>query len=80
MKIMLIASNIASTPYPVYPLGLSTIASALENAGHEVVQYDFLENNMSLEALSEAVKKVSPGVIGISIRNIDNANLVNEKN
>ena len=79
MKIMLIASNTASSPYPVYPLGLSTVASALENAGHEVVQYDFLKSDMSFEDLTEAVKRISPGVVGISIRNIDNVNLLNEK-
>jgi len=79
MKIMLIASNTASTPYPVYPLGLSTVASALESAGHSVVQYDFLESNMSLDALSDTIRRVLPDVVGISVRNIDNVNLVNGK-
>ena len=79
MKVMLIASNTASTPYPVYPLGLSTVAAALENAGHSVVQWDFLENNTSLDVLSENIRKDVPDVVGISIRNIDNVNLVNGK-
>jgi len=79
MNILLISSNTANTPYPVYPLGLSTIASALENAGHSVTQYDFLQSGMSLVDLSEIIKKVSPSVVGISIRNIDNVNLMNGK-
>ena len=80
MRVLLIASNTASTPYPVYPLGLSTVASALERAGHNVLQYDFLEKGMSLETLSETIKEFSPGLIGVSIRNIDNVNLINGKN
>jgi lipid biosynthesis B12-binding/radical SAM protein len=79
MKIMLIASNTASTPYPVYPLGLSTVAAAMENAGHSVVQYDYLESGMSLDILSDTIRKDAPDVVGISIRNIDNVNLVNGK-
>ena len=79
MKILLIASNIASTPYPVYPLGLGMIAAALRNGGHEVYQFDFLQNNKSMDALCNAVGKSTPDIIGVSIRNIDNVNLLNEQ-
>jgi len=41
--------------------------------------FDFLHADMSFDALAAAVKESSPGIIGISIRNIDNVNLVNEK-
>lgn len=79
MKILLIAANIASSPYPIYPLGLSMIASALLNAGHKVYQFDFLQNKKSLDALEGRVKKMEPDIIGISVRNIDNVNLLNEQ-
>jgi len=79
MKVLLISSNIAGTPYPVYPLGLSMVSHALQNAGNEVHLFDFLEKKMSLDALSEEIKKISPEIIGISIRNIDNVNLLNEQ-
>ena len=79
MKILLISSNIASTPYPTYPLGLSMIAAALKNAGYDVYQFDFLENNCSLEKLGYEIKQIDPDIIGISIRNIDNVNLLNEQ-
>ena len=45
MKIFLISSNIADTPYSVYPLGLSMVAASLKNAGHNVRQFDFLAAN-----------------------------------
>ena len=79
MKILLIASNTAMTPYPVYPLGLSMVARALLDADHTVKQLDFLEQEKSLAALQKEAKTFSPDIVGISIRNIDNVNLVNEQ-
>ncbi len=79
MKVFLISSNIANTPYSVYPLGLSMIAASLKNAGHSVKQFDFLAANRSMETLTGAIKTYAPEIIGISIRNIDNVNLLNEQ-
>jgi lipid biosynthesis B12-binding/radical SAM protein len=79
MKFFLVSSNIANTPYSVYPLGLSMIASSLKNAGHSVEQFDFLASGRSFEALNNAIKNFSPDIVGISIRNIDNVNLLNEQ-
>ena len=79
MKILLVSSNLASTPYFVYPLGLSMVAAALCKAGHEVFQFDLLQSNKSPDALSAVIKKKAPDIIGISIRNIDNVNTLNEQ-
>ena len=79
MKILLISANTAETPYPVYPLGMGIVAHALLNAGHEVKQFDFLHSNQSLEKLSDVLRGQMPALVGISIRNIDNVNLLNEQ-
>ena len=79
MKILLISSNIANTPYSVYPLGLSMVATSLHQAGHQVRQFDFLASGRSMATLLSQVKEFAPQVIGISIRNIDNVNLLNEQ-
>jgi lipid biosynthesis B12-binding/radical SAM protein len=79
MRILLISSNIATSPYPIYPLGVSMIAGALEAAGHEVRQFDFLQQNNSLEALQQEIETFRPELFGISVRNIDNVNLINEQ-
>lgn len=79
MKVLLIGANVASTPYYVYPLGLSMIASALKNSGHEASQFDFLKNNMSIESIENEIKSFIPDIIGISMRNIDNVNFMNEQ-
>ena len=77
MKIVLISSNTATSPYPVYPLGMSMVAAALRRAGHEVLTLDLLHQSQA--ALVEIVKTEAPALIGVSIRNIDNVNLLNEK-
>lgn len=79
MKVLLIASNTVSTPYPVYPLGLSMVAAALRNAGHQVHQIDFLQHHRSVNAIGRIIRERAPDIIGISVRNIDNVNLLNEQ-
>jgi len=79
MKIFLISSNVATTPCPIYPLGLSMVASALESAGFQVSQFDFLQNAQSVHQLLDELAIYDPDLVGISIRNIDNVNLLNEK-
>ena len=78
MKILLIASNVAETPYAVYPLGMSMVAAALRQDGHAVTLFDFLQQGQSFEAVRAAVRRVRPDLIGVSIRNIDNVNLLHE--
>lgn len=79
MKVLLISSNTASSPYPIYPLGLSMVARALRDGGHHVEQFDFFQNGRSLDAVKCIVHRSNPDIIGISIRNIDNVNLLNEQ-
>lgn len=79
MKILLISSNTEASPYPIYPLGISIISSALATAGHDVRQFDFLQTGASLDGVEHEIEKFKPELIGISIRNIDNVNLVNER-
>jgi hypothetical protein len=79
MKVLLISANVTLSPYPIYPIGLSMISAALTDAGHDVLQSDFLLHDTSLEALGEEVAAYGPDIVGISVRNIDNVNLMNEK-
>ena len=79
MKILLISSNTEVSPYPVYPLGMGIIANALTTAGHDVRQIDFLQRGASLDSMGQEISIFKPELIGISIRNIDNVNLVNER-
>ncbi|MAF94762.1 MAG: lipid biosynthesis B12-binding/radical SAM protein [Rhodospirillaceae bacterium] len=79
MKCFLVGANIATSPYPVYPLGMSMIANALIKADHEVVQFDFLQNQSSLKRLRASIETAKPQMVGISMRNIDNVNSIQEE-
>lgn len=79
MRILLISTNVSSEPYAVYPLGMSMIAGSLARAGHDVQQYDFLQAGMSLDSVADAIRDHRPGLVGMSIRNIDSVNMLNEK-
>lgn len=70
-SILLISSNSFIYPYPVYPLGVAIIASALSEKGHDVYQFDLLIGDRPMDRLKEVLTEYSPDYIGISIRNID---------
>jgi len=69
-RVFLISSNTATDPYPVYPLGMAVVSGALQAAGHQVRQYDFLVEGQ--EPLRAALEEFAPELISISLRNIDN--------
>lgn len=79
MKIFLLSSNVTTSPYPIYPLGLSMVSAALTSAGHDVRQADFLLHETSLEKIGEEIREYNPDIVGISVRNIDNVNFMNNK-
>jgi radical SAM superfamily enzyme YgiQ (UPF0313 family) len=72
MRVLLISPNMEKLPDPVAPLGMAFLSAALKSQGHEVQCLDlcFVENWG--EAIAKAVREISPAVIGISLRNVDN--------
>ena len=86
MKILLISSNTATSPYPVFPLGCGIIASVLADAGHDVRLFDVMPEldqsgsvEKTMQSLNCEMRKFIPDIVGISIRNIDNVNILEEK-
>jgi lipid biosynthesis B12-binding/radical SAM protein len=79
MKILLISANVTRSPYPVYPIGMSMVAAALVKSGHTVRQSDFLFHDESLDAIKKDIEAFGPELVGISVRNIDNVNMMNEQ-
>jgi len=70
--VLLYSTNRTREPYPVYPLGMSIVAGALQRAGHQVVQFDLLAADEDWSVLQALLKEFAPDVIGYSLRNIDN--------
>ncbi|MBN2401611.1 MAG: cobalamin-dependent protein [Spirochaetes bacterium] len=77
MNIVLISANKLKEPYPVYPLGLDYVAGSL-SANHKVRIIDFNEFE-DAESIGTAVKAITPDVIGISLRNVDNTDAKDTK-
>lgn len=71
-RILLVYANGERSPWPVMPIGLSCVASALQANSHEVRVLDLMFQNNWPEAICQAIREFSPEVVGISIRNMDN--------
>jgi radical SAM superfamily enzyme YgiQ (UPF0313 family) len=70
-RVLLISSNTCDVPYPVYPLGMATVASALVAAGHQVRQFDWLATGRDAGLLERTISAFGPEVVALSIRNVD---------
>lgn len=86
MRVQLVSTNTASSPYPVYPLGCSVVAEALRRAGHKTRFFDcnsiadgHSDVDSTLADLEKEFRSFQPELIGISIRNIDNVNVLEEE-
>ena len=67
-KILLISINQCDEPYPVFPLGVAYIASALHRAGHQTRLMDW---QMDSPEIAGTIAEFRPDLVGISLRNID---------
>ncbi|MCB4791492.1 MAG: radical SAM protein [Elusimicrobia bacterium] len=77
MNILIINSNNTRKPVPVMPIGACRVAEAAEQAGHTVRFLDLMFEKDIASAVRNEVKKHLPGLIGISVRNIDNNSMPN---
>ena len=72
MRVMLIYSNRTRLMEPAPPIGLSYVATAARQAGHDVRFVDLMMSREPLAELRAALKEFQPEVAGFSVRNIDN--------
>jgi radical SAM superfamily enzyme YgiQ (UPF0313 family) len=72
VRILFVSVNRESVPYPVAPLGVSYVAGAARKDGHEVAILDLCFSEDIEVDITEAVRRFTPELIGISIRNVDN--------
>jgi radical SAM superfamily enzyme YgiQ (UPF0313 family) len=75
MHILLISTNTIREPYPILPIGLAYLSSALKEAGHEVSALDLVWVEDLQETVSDALVRFKPDVVGIYIRNTDDYNI-----
>ncbi len=75
MRILFIAAaNDAGSMVPL-PLGLACVAAATERAGHGVRMVALGSDADCEKEIRPAIEQLSPDVIGVSVRNIDDQNM-----
>ena len=79
MKVLLISANTEQFNMPAMPLGLACVAAASRKAGHEVILLDLMFAMNTEAILTQAIKRLGPECIGISVRNIDDQNIENPR-
>lgn len=72
MRALLIYSNQSRELVPAPPIGLSYVATATRQAGHEVKLLDLAFSGNLEQELAAGIAAFAPQVVGLSIRNIDN--------
>jgi radical SAM superfamily enzyme YgiQ (UPF0313 family) len=73
MRVLLVSANRERIPDPIFPLGLAYVAAAARRAGNEIAVVDLCFSRAPLRALGDQVRRFHPDVVGLSLRNVDNA-------
>lgn len=73
MRVLLVSANREHIPDPIFPLGLAYIAAATQQAGHDLCIADLCFGRRPLDKLQHQISAFQPNVVGLSIRNVDNA-------
>lgn len=76
MNVLVINTNRSLFPVPVIPYGACIAAESAAKAGHRVYLLDLTFQAEPKRALSAAIQHTRPDVIGLSVRNIDNNDLL----
>jgi radical SAM superfamily enzyme YgiQ (UPF0313 family) len=71
LRVLLVYSNRSRILEPAPPIGLSYVASATREAGHQVRVVDLMVSRNPHAVLRQALADFQPEVAGISVRNID---------
>jgi len=75
-RVLLVSANRERQPMPVVPNGVACVAAALDDAGYDVRVSDLCFAADPQRAAGRAARDFRPDVIGLSVRNIDNSDLV----
>lgn len=73
MRILLISLNRETEPFTAAPLGLAMVAGALVAEGHDVSVLDLLFQTDSAHAVRDAIRLHRPGMVCLSLRNIESS-------
>ncbi|MGB9616682.1 MAG: B12-binding domain-containing radical SAM protein [Desulfomonilaceae bacterium] len=76
MRVLLINANLRHDLFAAAPIGLCFVASAAKAAGHEVRVLDLCFVRTPFNKIQSVCRSFAPDVVGLSVRNIDNVNML----
>jgi radical SAM superfamily enzyme YgiQ (UPF0313 family) len=76
MRVLILAANTERINLPTLPLGAALVAAATEARGHDVAFIDLMGEADPEAMLHREVECVQPDAIGVSVRNIDDQEMV----
>ena len=81
MKVMIVSTNSMKIPYPVYPLGATTVAQVARIHGHETILVDLLAESgftsYDPSQLRNHIQEFKPDCLGLSLRNLESTDSSN---
>jgi radical SAM superfamily enzyme YgiQ (UPF0313 family) len=78
-RVLFVNANTERLPDPVYPLGAATAATALKEAGYEVLTLDLCFEADGPAALVKALQRCRPDGLALSLRNLDSSAFPNTR-
>jgi hypothetical protein len=77
MRVLFVNTNRKADLMTAPPIGLCYVATATRNAGHEVRVLDLcFAGRHAVKNLRTSISAFAPDVVGLSVRNVDNANML----
>jgi hypothetical protein len=77
MRVLLVNTNRKADLMTAPPIGLCYVATATRSAGHEVRVLDLcFAGRRAAKNLRASISSFAPDVVGLSVRNVDNANML----
>jgi radical SAM superfamily enzyme YgiQ (UPF0313 family) len=76
VRVLIISANTEKLNMPVLAIGPAIVCAAARQAGHEVTLLDLMSEPEPVGAVHRAVATARPEVIGVSVRNIDDQDMV----
>ena len=75
MRVLFISANREDINMPVLPMGLGCVAAATQKEGHDVRFVDLSTAEDIRAVIDKTIEEFAPGVIGVSVRNIDDQSM-----
>ncbi|MCL5878367.1 MAG: cobalamin-dependent protein [Deltaproteobacteria bacterium] len=76
MKVLLVATNRLTVPYPVYPIGIDYVIGAI-TPRHTVEVIDLCSDGSDPRDIGARIRAFGPDIVGLSLRNVDTSDSIN---